>query len=302
LATVIPARDRSRVLGNRSIINSAVVAASTFLFGKWLDAGAKLTWVTFPLNYQIIYLLGAVAAVSSVYFVSHLKVYEQTTDNQPSELKSVKSRKPGLTEIRASISAMFQENQQFVRMVINSLIFNLGAWFVMSLYTIYFIKELQASDGWIGLNTTLANIGVILGNLLWRRIISKIGDHRALLLSGPMAASYALLVAIFPNQQLILLWGILINLVNPGVNLSHYNLLVELCPKERMASYLAVFSTVMNIGAFVSPMLGIALSEVLDIRWVLLIGGGIRLFGALLFHFWKIDVNRNAIVKKSHTA
>jgi FtsZ-interacting cell division protein ZipA len=26
----------------------------------------------------------------------------------------------------------------------------------------------------------------------------------------------------------------------------------------------------------------------MDIRWVLIIGGVIRLFGALMFHFWKI--------------
>ena len=97
------------------------------------------------------------------------------------------------------------------------------------------------------------------------------------------------LVALFPDLTLILLWGILINLVNPGVNLSHYNILVESCPKERLTSYLAIFSTVMNIGAFISPMLGIALSDVIGVRWVLLIGGGIRLFGAIMFYLWKVD-------------
>ena len=69
----------------------------------------------------------------------------------------------------------------------------------MSLYTIFFVKELQASDGWVGLNTTLANIGVIFGNLIWRRIIAKVGDNRALLLSIPMSASYAFLVALIPE-------------------------------------------------------------------------------------------------------
>ena len=48
LASVIPVRDRARVLGNRSIINSAVVAGSTFLLGKWLDAGSEYAMVDFP--------------------------------------------------------------------------------------------------------------------------------------------------------------------------------------------------------------------------------------------------------------
>jgi MFS family permease len=289
LANVIPARDRARILGNRSIINSAVVALSTFLFGKWLDAGTALSWATFPFNYQVMYLLGAVAAVLSAYFVSRIKIPSSKVIKRQQKTKVGKISKRTFKTFKSNLSVMFRDNQKFVRMVINTLVFNLGAWFVMSLYTIFFIKELHASDGWVGLNTTLANIGVILGNIIWRRIISKVGDNRALLLSLPMAASYALLVAIFPNLNLILIWGILINLINPGVNLSHYNILVELCPKDRLASYMAVFSTVMNIGAFVSPILGIALSEVMDIRWVLFIGGGIRLLGALMFYFWKVD-------------
>jgi hypothetical protein len=44
----------------------------------------------------------------------------------------------------------------------------------------------------------------------------------------------------------------------------------------------------MNAGAFVGPMLGVALSEVIDVRWVLLIGGAIRLGGAVMFHGWKV--------------
>ncbi len=286
LAKVIPARDRVRVLGNRSIIRSAVVAVTTFLLGKWLDAGSIIPWITFPLNYQVMYLFGGAAALLSVYFVSRIKAPENMVIKRQPVPKTAKT---SFKTIKSTLSTMMRENQGFVRIVTNTLVFNLGAWFVMPLYVILFVKELQASDGWVGLNTTLASIGVIFGNLIWRRIIAKVGDKRALLLALPMSASYAFLVALFPDLKLILLWGVLINLVNPGVNLSHYNILVELCPKDRLASYMALFSTVMNIGAFVSPMLGIALSEVVGVRWVLLIGGTIRLFGALMFFIWKVE-------------
>ncbi len=290
LANVIPVRERATVLGNRSIINSAVVAGSTFLLGKWLDAGQNISWLTFPLNYQLMYIVGTVAALISVYCVSRIKVPEsKVTKRQPAMKTTRPPLKTLFKQVKENAASMVRENQAFVRIVVNTLVFNLGAWFVMSLYIIFFVKELQASDGWVGLNTTLANIGVIFGNLIWRRIIAKVGDNRALLLSIPMSASYAFLVALFPDLKLILLWGILINLVNPGVNLSHYNILVDSCPKEQLTSYLAIFSTVMNIGAFISPMLGIALSEVIGVKWVLLIGGVIRLTGALMFYLWKVD-------------
>jgi len=193
-----------------------------------------------------------------------------------------------LQSSRRSAQAMAKENQGFVRIVINSFVFNGGAWLVGPLYMILFVNQLGASDSWIGLNTTLAHIGVIGGNLIWRRLVDRWGADRALRSSVLPAASYALLVALFPNLTLILLWGVLINLVNPGVNLSHTSTLYELCPPERRASYLAIYATVANVGAFLAPLAGVALSNVMDIRWVLLIGGAIRLAGAGLFQVYSV--------------
>jgi MFS transporter len=196
---------------------------------------------------------------------------------------------------RHSLQMMVRENQGFVRIVLNSFVFNCGAWLVGPLYTILFVKQLGASDSWIGLNTTLAHIGVIGGNLIWRRLMDRWGADRALRASVPMAASYALLVALFPNLTLILLFGMLINLVNPGVNLSRTNTLYELCPPERRASYMAIYATIANVGAFLAPLAGVALSSVMDIRWILLIGGGVRLVGAGLFQIYRVRPTEAAV-------
>jgi MFS family permease len=135
----------------------------------------------------------------------------------------------------------------------------------------------------------LAHIGVIAGNLIWRRLLDRWGAGLALRRSVPLAASYAILVALFPNLTLILLFGVLINLINPGVSLSHTNTLYQICPRERRASFMAIYATVANAGAFLAPMIGVALSNVIDIRWILLAGGLIRLTGAVLFQFNRID-------------
>ncbi len=55
-----------------------------------------------------------------------------------------------------------------------------------------------------------------MGYALWRPWIHRLGDNKALRLSVPLAASYAFLVALFPNLTLILIWGVLINLINPA--------------------------------------------------------------------------------------
>lgn len=196
----------------------------------------------------------------------------------------------------APVKTIAQDNPQFVKIVVNTLVFDTGAWLVGPLYTILFVNQLGASDSWIGLNTTLAHMGIIGGNLIWRRLMDRWGSETALRRSVPMAASYALLVAFFPNLTLILLFGVLISLVNPGVTLSHTNTLYQICPQERRASFMALYATVANVGAFLAPMAGVALSNVIDIRWILLAGGLIRLTGAVLFQVNKVRVPEAATI------
>ncbi len=309
LADVIPERDRARVFANRNIILSAVTALTTFLSGLWLDSAQGWTWAVFPLNYQLLYIVGGIAALASAFYVAKIRppvrpkrapsrVPASPPISEPSSAAEVPaagtvSRRWSWGRLRQVVGDMlafeFREHRPFMRITANTLFFNLGAWMVGPLYTIFFVRELEASDSWIGLNATLANLGVIVGYALWRRWINRLGDQRALLISIPFSASYGLLVPMFPNLTLILGFGVLINLINSGVNLSHTNVFYRVCPEERRASYMAAYSSIMNAGAFVSPMIGVALAEVIDIRWMLLIGAAARLLGAFTFHLWKVE-------------
>ena len=296
LADLIPSRDRARVFANRNIIHSATLALCTFLLGRWLDAAYTIPWAGFPVNFQVMYFVGGVAALLSTYYVSRVRPPETKVVGRAKRPQRDEETSGLLGRVKATMSEVATQaadRQGFVRIMSHTLVFNFGAWLVMPLYIIFFVKQLQASDGWIGLNSTLAQVGGIAGHLIWRRVIQRFGNERTLLTAVPMAAGYAFLVALFPDLTLILIWGVLINLINPGVNLSHFTLLIEQCPPERRASYMALFSSVMNAGAFVGPMLGVALSEMIDIRWVFIIGGVIRLGGALMFHLWKVEEGTN---------
>ncbi len=289
LADVIPPRDRAFVIANRSIIMSATVAVCTFLFGRWMDAANAIPWAAFPVNYQIVYLIGTVAGMLSTYFVGHIHMPETVVIRERAGGPGLRlPRLPRFDGLLTNAQTMIRENRTFVQLIINTLVFDFGAWMLGPLYMIFFIRQLNATDGWVGLNTTMAHIGVIGGNFIWRHIAQRVGTDRSLLMAVPVAVIYPFLVSLFPNLTLILFFGVLISLINPGVSLSHTNTLYTLCPPERRASYLAIYATISNTGAFVAPMLGIALSAIIDIRWIFVIGGSIRLAGALLFHIYKI--------------
>ncbi len=279
LADVVPERDRARVFANRNIIAGITIALLTFLAGKWLEAAANIRWATFPANYQIVYIVGFLASVLSSIYLLKIRVPES----------KVIARSPRQKVSLTQLKAMFGENRSFARIILNTLLFGFGEWLISPLYIIFFLRHLNATDGWVGLNSTLANIGAIVGYAFWQRVIYKLGDSRTLLITIPLSASYAFLVSLFPNLTAILVWGVLINIINPGVNLSHFNILLKLSPEDRRASYIAFYSSIMNVGAFIGPLIGVALSKTLDIRLLLIIGGSIRLLGALMFHVFPVQ-------------
>jgi MFS family permease len=174
-------------------------------------------------------------------------------------------------------------NRAFLKLNGGMLFFNLGMWMVSPLYIIYFVRGLGATDSWVGLRTTLSHIGVVVGYWLWRRILQRIGERKALLIARPLLASYAFLVALVPDLNVLLAIGFVINVVGPGVGLSQSVILLDMLPRERRHTWMAIHSILMNIGAFVCPLIGVALAERWGIVPALLLGGSLRMAGAVLF-------------------
>jgi MFS family permease len=277
LSDVIPERSRATVLAWRSILSSATIAPLVYLFGLALDRG------TFPNNYQWMYVVGLLGGLASVALISRIKIPEREHVAPSPASDEVETR-----AWRRTLGNLRQTNRGFVRIIVNTLLFDLGAWTVGPLYIIFFVRELGAADSWIGLHSTLAHIGVVAGFWVWRRIIKRTGENRAMFIALPLVSMYAFMVALVPNLNFILLFGFLINVLAPGVNLSHGVLFLRLLPAERRHTWMAIYSTVMNVGAFVCPLIGVAISNVIGIVPTLLVGGTMRLAGAMLFYLFPV--------------
>jgi MFS family permease len=282
LSDVIPERSRATVLAWRSILSSATIAPLVYLFGLYLDRG------TFPNNYQWMYAVGLIGGVVSVALVSRIKIPEREQGAPKGAAPAPASEEVKPHSWRRALDDLRQTNRGFVRIITNTLLFDLGAWTVGPLYIIFFVRELGAPDSWVGLHSTLAHIGVVAGYWVWRRIIKRTGENRAMFIALPMVSLYAFMVALVPNLNFILFAGFLINLLAPGVNLSHGVLFLRLLPMERRHTWMAIYSTVMNVGAFVCPLIGVAISNVIGIVPTLLIGGAMRLAGAMLFYLFPV--------------
>jgi MFS family permease len=281
-ATVIPLNRRARIFSARNITLGATLAVCTFLFGLWLDYGL----LDFPQNYQVLYGIGVITATLSTVSLARIVM--------PANVVPPKREKEDSFLHPSMIKMLWREQRPFMNMVLNTLIFNIPAWMLIPLQPIYFVRVLDASDAWIGLLTTLVSAGTIGGNLLWERVIRRKGFMWALIRGCIMNAFYYILIALFPNLTMILIFGMISGFVNPGIDLSHFNILLGVSPEDRRPTYLGFFTTVMNVGSFVAPLLVAPLALVFGEQLLVLLLGIMRLLGATLFYFNPVQYKEDA--------
>ena len=153
----------------------------------------------------------------------------------------------------------------------------------MPLFSIYFINEMGASDGWLGTASSLHNVAVILGYSLWRPIVKRVGSKKLLKYTAQLRLLWPLTIALAPNLTWILIihvvWGVLV----PGIGLTHSSVFLQVLPEDAREEGQALHSTVQNSALFIAPLIGVWISEQIGIITTLLIFSGVRLLGSLMW-------------------
>jgi MFS family permease len=157
------------------------------------------------------------------------------------------------------------------------------------LYVLYFVRTLGANEGWLGLNSTLGNLTPAIGYYLWQRGIVRWGEKHVLIWTITFVGLYPLLVGLTHDLNVILLLTALNGLLAPGTNLSHFNMLLKICPADQRTVYLGLWTSTMNLGAFVMPLIGVTLADHVGFAPVLIAGGVMCLLGSTTFRFHKLQ-------------
>ncbi len=288
---IIHVRDRARIFANRQIIRSLVIFFGTLFFGQLLEWRADI----FPANYQWLYVAGmCMLAVSTYLLLFKLDVPDNIlsagngpddansqdagdAEDDPDEEADPDFAPPFDTSWRATLSEMWK-NRDYVNLTADLFIYKIGVWMLSPLWTIYFIDELNAGDGWIGLRLALNNFSAVIGYSLWRRVMDRKGFSWTLKRTVPFGAFMAIGAALVPDLTVIILLTILHRFFFVGFSLSRQNILYKLCPAEQRATYLGAFNTIVSVGQFIMPLVGVAVAGIIGIRATLLLGGCIRLF------------------------
>ncbi|PWH19071.1 MAG: hypothetical protein DDG59_04125 [Anaerolineae bacterium] len=300
-AEVVQPEFRAEVVGKRFAIQSFSISASSLLCGQLLDR------LAFPLNYQLVFLIGALAALFSTLAIARLVVF---SEDHPSisgrsfePLSSADEVRPAFAQPPANSrgrprfdlpSALVALQQQW-RFDLLRTSFGPFMGALLAFYTVQYIpiplfplvqvNLLQMSDSQISLANAIFYTSLLLGSLAVSRLAQRHGHRWLLVNSGAFIFLFPFLYGIARSAAVIYLNNALGGIIWAGLYNATTNRLMERVPQDDRPAHMALHNLVLNLGMLGGSLLGSVVGEALGLRQAMLLAAALRLVGSYLL--WK---------------
>jgi len=260
---------RYDLMSRRWSILGITMAATTAIAGQILEH------LPFPLNYQVVFSLLSLGSLISFYFSSKI---ELPASSPPSPTSAVQFVSHPLDFVRR-----IWIEKSFIRFVSIRFIFLIGTTLAVPLLPIYYVREVGASDAWIGIFNTAQTAILLVGYFAWTVISRNKGSRFTLLLTTFGISLYPILIAQTHQVQLIALIAGISGFFQAGIDLVFFDELMRTIPEELSAIFVAVAQTLTHLSSFLAPIASAWLSDWLGTPTALIISGIVRLVGFSLF-------------------
>jgi MFS family permease len=283
VAEMVPPQRRPSVNGFRWALVSLVTAVSVAGFGYLLEHTPS------PIGYQIVFAISFLGGLLSMYFWSRIRL-PPLAPSGLTPLPPEGSRGSTLAQRLKAYLAPIAEESAFVRFLLTTFVLRFGLNLPTALYSIYWIRNLKASDLWIGWRGTASSLALVVGYFAWGRIASRKGHHPVLLACTLGLGLYPILTALVKTQILLPVVALVFGLFVTGIDLAFFDTLLHICPTEKRASFVAINLLFADLAVFVAPMAGSLLTRWVDIRTLFFVAGAFHLVALVLFWLFRIGV------------
>ena len=238
-------------------------------------AGQVLDRIGFHLNYQIVFLGLSLGGLISYYFFSRIQI----ADPEPVQKASKGSLKSSLREYFQLINS----SPDFVSFTLKRFVYLFGITLGTPLFPLYFVRQLNASDAWIGLVYTAQTAVLVVGYFFWSRQSRRKGSRFVLLITTLCVSLYPGLVALTNNQTMIFIYSTVAGIFQAGIDLVFFDELMKTIPPRYSPTFVSLAQGIQYLSAILAPLVGTFLAEHIGLSRALLCSAGVRLVGFSLF-------------------
>jgi MFS family permease len=230
-------------------------------------------------GYPIVFAVSFIAAlVHIVYFVKvRVPPFVQERADSPTGNGII-------GQLRAFLRP-FVESRLFVRYSLATVGYRLAFCMPLSLFSIYWVNNLEATDTLIGVRGGVAYAALAVGYIVWGRWTGRLGERVVLLICGIGFGLYTLLTAAAPAMEWLPLVAVVWGLAGSGIDIGLFGLMMAVSPEGKRPRFVAATYVLSSLTSFAGPLLGAALAEALDVRTALIISGAVQV-ATTLFCLW----------------
>ncbi len=244
--------------------------------------GVALEQIRFPLSYQAVFLASFGGALLSFAFSRQITLPDHAPpDTAPGTRQAWGAQLRGVVDTLGHHAA-------YTRFLVSQFVFNVGVVLAIPLFPLYWVRELHASDAWVG-TITLANQGVVLiAYFVWAAVVRRTSAVVVLRVCSFGLVLYPVLTVLTHSVPPLVVYAALAGIFGAGLNLVLFDLVLRTCPPEQTASYVGLYQWTIFLATLVAPLVGTTIAE----RWgytpALFLAGELRCAGALLFTLLRV--------------
>ncbi|HEX7555899.1 MAG TPA: MFS transporter [Leptolinea sp.] len=274
-ADSVPAEHRGRVAGIRNAVLSIATIIST------LACGQVLTWVAFPLNYQIVFGIGFLGAAMSTLHLWFVKPVFR--ENHAEELFPTIVGKGGLLKGLLRFDVL---RERYGRKIGLLFAFHFAQYLGIAIFPIYQVNVIHISDSVISIGNGLFYVLMFFVSIRLEGLTRKFGYKNILGIGVIILALYPAFLSLSTGPLLFyvacIFGGIAWGLAGGAI----YNYVLESAPQGGRSGFLAWYNLVFNAGILAGSLCGPLLGELTNLNFALWVVTGGRLAAGLALLYW----------------
>jgi len=258
---------RARMFSTRWGLMRVSMAGVGFAVGIWLES------VAFPLNYQVLFASSVLIGAATAYALSKLRL---APDPPVSEEQQERVRLRAIPDVLRRIP-------RFRNYVLARLVLQLGISLSISVIPIYRVRELGASDGWLGALLTIQNVVQIVAYAGLSRLLRKKRFRQKLWLSAVGIALFPLTTALATHPTMLVIPAVLGGLFASALNVFLMDELMAVTPEDERPILVSINTFVTAMVGFGAPMLGTAIADATTLQVALYLSAALRAMGGITY-------------------
>lgn len=281
IGDLVPEKRRGEFFSSRNRYNTIAAMAVTFGTGVFLQQFDKDN----ALPYQILFIAAFLFAVLEIYY---LFKHKEPEGNKKENSTEEKSRK---------LSLNVYKHKPFLAFVISALLFGFSAQMAWSLFSIYQIKEANATALWLSLFSVTNQLAQIISIKWWANAADRRGNSFVLFIAAAGMATAPALTMLSTNLVYLTLINLWIGLFVSGTNLLLFNQLLKASPETDRTNYIANYNFLLSIVGFIAPQMGVLLLNGFGMNAAMNLIALFRMIAAFSFLFVALKFERKVIAE-----